>query len=188
MSFTAGQQAVRDAAARALPVSLISWEAKSKATGTELTWSTAAEIENDYFLIERSSDGESFSEVARVTGKGNTESVVHYNYTDATAASGTNFYRLSQFDYDGTRTTYDVLSVNVNAAAQSVPYPNPARAGERVSFLAPAAATEVVLHSITGREVGRYPVTGGIDLPADLPAGIYLLRAGKVTTRLLVRQ
>ncbi len=184
-NLQAAQDRIRSEA-RALPVSLIDWFATSRASTVSLSWTTSTETDNDYFLLERSADGESFAEVARVPGKGHTDGVIGYEYTDATAPAGMNFYRLSQFDYDGTRTTYGVLSVMVHASAESAPYPNPARAGGRVSFLTPVA-TEVVLHTLTGREVGRFPGAGPIELPANLPAGVYVLQVGSAFSRLVVR-
>ena len=174
--------------ARSLPVELSSWTADASGGVAHLKWSTVLETDNDYFLLERSSDGMTFSELARIAGKGNTDGTVAYAYTDAALTTGTTYYRLSQFDYDGTRTTFEVRSVTVEGTARASVFPNPARAGDRITFAAPASAEEIVLHSITGREMGRYTVGSDIVLPADLPAGLYLLRGGDVTTRLLIRR
>ena len=187
-TFTNLQEAVR-AAAESLPVTLMSWEAKAAGSDVDLTWSTLTEEDNDFFSVEHSADGQLFVEVATVSGNGSTMELQDYTYTDVNPGSGTHYYRLVQQDYDGTRTTYDVVSVTLGEGGSALArlFPNPARAGERVTVSAGANVTELSLHSITGRLVKRYAATGGIDLPADLASGVYLLRAGDTTTRLLVR-
>ncbi|WP_168797493.1 T9SS type A sorting domain-containing protein [Neolewinella litorea] len=156
-----------------------------------MKWATTSETDNDYYIIEHSTDGRSFTEIAQVDGEGFSDGIVEYSYVDANPSEGLNLYRLSQVDFDGTRTDYPVRSASIGentSASLTALYPNPARAGQRVTFQAPANVDEVVLHSITGREIKRSAATiGTLDLPAALPAGIYVLRAGAVSTRLLVR-
>ncbi|NJB86532.1 hypothetical protein GGR26_002300 [Lewinella marina] len=179
-----------EAQAQALPVDMYYWKAEATPKGVKLKWATRSEIDNDFYSIEYSTDGRNFTEIARVDGKGSSDGVVRYEHLDVPSTGGTHYYRLIQQDFDGTRETFEVRSVTYGseAAALKSLYPNPARAGQRVSFQAPAHVTEVVLHSITGREIQRSPATnGGIDLPANLPGGIYVLRAGGESTRLLVR-
>lgn len=156
--------------------------------GISLGWATTEELDNDFFTIEHSTDGLTFMEIATIAGAGTTDKVAEYAYTVADPAPGVHYYRLVQQDYDGTRTTYKVVTVTVGeAAALGRPYPNPARAGDRVTFQAAEGVKEISLHSITGRLVKRYATTGTVDLPTELAAGVYLLRAGETTTRLLVR-
>ncbi|WP_116125075.1 T9SS type A sorting domain-containing protein [Lewinella sp. IMCC34183] len=186
-NFADAQEAIRQAAS-ALPVDLYYWNAQPEQGTASLTWATTAETDNDHFVIEHSTDGRTFTELATVKGKGSYEGITTYSYIDAAPATGQNLYRLSQVDFDGTRTVYDVRGVSFGTDARSVAFPNPARAGQYVNYQVSAQVTEVTLHSITGREVGRYPAVGGLTLPTDLPAGMYMLRAGQSTTRLLVRQ
>ena len=186
-TFAEAQAFVR-AQAQGLPVVLMTWNAKAVGSDVELNWSTYTEEDNDFFSLEHSTDGVNFTEIAQVDGEGTTAEAVDYAYTAANPGAGIHYYRLVQQDYDGTRTTYDVLSVTLGGTSSLASiYPNPARAGERVTVNAAANVSELSLHSITGRLVKRYAATGGIDLPADLASGVYLLRAGGTTTRLLVR-
>jgi len=86
-----------------LPVKLLSFSAKCKTeTEYELVWKTASETNNDYFAIERSSDGKWFHEIARLAGAGNSSSENSYRYLDQTLNFSNQFiYRLKQADHSG---------------------------------------------------------------------------------------
>ncbi len=61
-----------------LPIELLSFNASLQGDVVELTWTTATEINNDFFTIERSQDGNTWEEVGVVSGAGNSTSVRHY--------------------------------------------------------------------------------------------------------------
>ena len=65
----------------ALPIELVSFEAKAKATEVEITWTTAAEVNNDYFTIERSKDGIEFEAIQQIDGAGNSTNILHYGWS-----------------------------------------------------------------------------------------------------------
>ena len=96
-----------------LPVNLTSFTGKKAANGVTLNWSTASEENNDYFAIARSTDGQSFSTIKTVKGKGTTSEMNSYSFTDNLPAVGTNYYQLSQVDKDGTTTVFkDLVAIN----------------------------------------------------------------------------
>ena len=97
----------------ALPIELVSFEAKAKATEVEITWTTAAEVNNDYFTIERSKDGIEFEAIQQIDGAGNSTNILHYGVVDKTPKSGTSYYRLRQTDFDGRFTYSEIRAVNV---------------------------------------------------------------------------
>lgn len=84
-----------------LPVKLLSFEAESKHNSVELTWSTGSELNNDYFMVERSSDAEYFTSIARVEGSGTVNETMQYSFTDNNPVAGASYYRLKQVDLDG---------------------------------------------------------------------------------------
>jgi len=84
-----------------LPIELISFSAKSFNNAVQLTWATAAEINNDFFTIERSSDGLNWEIISYVSGAGNSNYVVDYEFTDEMPLEGIAYYRLKQTDFDG---------------------------------------------------------------------------------------
>ncbi len=78
-----------------------------------LTWSTESEMNNDYFTVERSNDGEFWSVVSKQYSAGNTSAKTQYTYDDYTfAANGYNYYRLSQTDKNGAVKVLKVAAVD----------------------------------------------------------------------------
>ncbi|MFI5217887.1 MAG: T9SS type A sorting domain-containing protein [Bacteroidia bacterium] len=99
-----------------LPVTLSSFEAKAQNNKSVLlSWTTVAEVNNDYFTIERSADGKHFTELTRVDGVGNSTVLHKYSYTDNSPYSGKSFYRLMQTDFDGTCVLFKIVPVTIKA-------------------------------------------------------------------------
>src|SRR5690606_12895557 len=83
-----------------LPVKLIDFTATSKPGGVELNWISAAEINSDYFGVEKSTDGVNFTEIGQVEAAGNSTVTTNYTFFDGQARDGDNFYRLKMVDND----------------------------------------------------------------------------------------
>jgi len=78
-----------------------------------LEWSTASERDNDFFTLERSSDGINWKVVDQQDGAGTTSQLHLYSYDDAAFESGrVNYYRLSQTDLNGLAETFDIISTD----------------------------------------------------------------------------
>ena len=58
-----------------LPVELLTYDVKLKNNKVRIDWTTAVEINNDYFVVERSTDAYNFEELERVQGAGNSQSI-----------------------------------------------------------------------------------------------------------------
>ncbi len=85
-----------------LPIQLLNFDAyRQNDKSVLLNWATAAEINNDYFTIERSADGINFFLIAVIRGAGNSNDIIQYSTIDEFPVSGWNYYRLKQTDYDG---------------------------------------------------------------------------------------
>ncbi|MEZ4886523.1 MAG: CHRD domain-containing protein [Chitinophagales bacterium] len=84
-----------------LPVEFLSFEGEVLEEGNKLQWVTASETNNDFFLLERSFDGQSFENLTKVTGVGNSNSPSRYEYLDRETTASITYYRLSQTDLDG---------------------------------------------------------------------------------------
>lgn len=108
-----------------LPVELISFTAKNNNGEIDIEWVTASEINNDYFILERSVDAKSYEELAIITGNGTTNKTIVYDYTDVTPYGGTSYYRLTQVDYDGTFKVYEPVKVEVALTGEIVSYVHP---------------------------------------------------------------
>lgn len=108
-----------------LPVELISFTAKNNNGEIDIEWVTASEINNDYFILERSVDAKSYEELAIITGNGTTNKTIVYDYTDVTPYGGTSYYRLTQVDYDGTTKVYEPVKVEVALTGEIFSYVHP---------------------------------------------------------------
>jgi hypothetical protein len=146
-----------------LPIKLMSFDAKLEDGTVNLNWVTAAEINNDYFTIERSNDGKKYTEIYRERGAGNSTNTLYYKGNDDSPAKGYNYYRLKQTDYDGHFSYSDVKTVRVKKSAvegsemkiESV-YPNPFSDNFKINFtLKKSAIVNVVLMNANGQIVAQ---------------------------------
>ena len=92
-----------------LPVELISFNITRFGNSNMLYWTTASELNNAYFSIEKSINAKEFYSVGYVEGSGNTSSIINYEYLDL--ESRTVYYRLKQVDYDGNYEYSDIIKV-----------------------------------------------------------------------------
>jgi hypothetical protein len=94
-----------------LPVELLYFKGQKEKEGNLLSWSTASEINNDHFELERSYNGSSFETIDFVEGKGTYSGISHYAVYDNTFEKGIVYYRLKQVDFDGKTTYSKVISL-----------------------------------------------------------------------------
>lgn len=96
-----------------LYVALTAFDAKMNATNQsiELTWTTAAEKDNDFFTLKKSTDGMNWTTFATVQGAGNSDQELDYTYTDYEVSNTTMYYQLSQTDFDGTVNEFGIITV-----------------------------------------------------------------------------
>jgi hypothetical protein len=85
----------------ALPVELLYFNYTMNNSSVTLNWATASEINNDYFTLEKSINGITYTELDKVAGSGNSNRSTAYLFTDDNPTKGTSYYRLKQTDYDG---------------------------------------------------------------------------------------
>jgi hypothetical protein len=114
-----------------LPVELLSFEATAVNNEyIKLNWSTATEINNDGFEIQRSLDGVNFTKIGWANGMGNTSNKQDYLFNDFEAVAGVNYYRLKQIDFNGDFEYSPIVSATLKAAngfEMAELRPNPAR-------------------------------------------------------------
>jgi hypothetical protein len=85
----------------ALPIELISFKGNRSREGNAfLKWSTASEINNDFFTIERSSDAVNWEVAGTDDGAGNSTEQIEYEFTDFSCPNEATYYRLKQTDFD----------------------------------------------------------------------------------------
>jgi hypothetical protein len=92
-----------------LPVELGNFKGKNAPEGNILFWYTLSERDADYFAVERSTDGKNWQEIGTVNAVGNSTETNTYQLIDVSFSSNINYYRLLQFDNDGTKTKFHRL-------------------------------------------------------------------------------
>ncbi|MEP2773855.1 MAG: T9SS type A sorting domain-containing protein [Fulvivirga sp.] len=171
-----------------LPVELVSFDARNINNEVEVEWVTASEINNDYFILERSVDSKSFEELAIITGNGTTNETITYNFTDARPYGGISYYRITQVDYDGTSKTYAPVKVNISLSGEVVSYVHPVPSNGdfiniQLSGFDKSLGAQIKIVSVKGETVYAEDIfldenngfNQKIEFSKRLPAGIYIL-------------
>ena len=195
-TYVAAQQLGQStSAATPLPVELTDFTATAEdSRAVRLAWATASEKNSAAFAVERSVNGRDFSAIGTVAAAGTNSSTSSsarsYELLDAKLPAGaaTLYYRLKQVDVDGTFSYSPVRAVSLKAAAGLSLYPNPATTGATLTGALPG--TVVMVYDALGRLVTSATAdatgTAALVLPAGLPAGVYVVRAGTQALRLTV--
>ncbi len=158
-SFSPITLATSDDTENPLPVEWVDFTATLIDSRVELNWTTAAEINNDRFIIERSADGIDFVEIGEVTGSGNSSELLMYSFVDEQPMVGLNYYRLKQIDFDGQyeHSEVEVITFSPDITGFSAKLqPNPTRADNiNVVLETEDLANEVLLMLIdnSGRKI-----------------------------------
>jgi hypothetical protein len=106
-----------------LPIEILEYKAVVKGNEVEIWWTTASENNNSFFTLEKSADSKNFTLLNTVEGAGNSTSPIRYETMDQNPYFGTNYYRLSQTDFDGNKSPIGVVAVELGGINI---YPNPA--------------------------------------------------------------
>jgi hypothetical protein len=115
-SYTDFSQFDLQGADQALPVEWASFEAFPFQDWVRLSWETYSEINNAFYAIEHSPDGHTFREIGRSYSAGTSAARSLYFIDHFTPIYGLNYYRLTQEDYDGTRTSSIIRVVDFRRA------------------------------------------------------------------------
>jgi hypothetical protein len=187
-----------------LPVKLLYFKVKLDGEVVNFDWTTSAEINNDFFSVERSTDGEHFEPILQKDGAGNSTSNKYYSATDESPLSGFSYYRLKQTDYDGHYSYSEIETVKNGKGNEIKPgieikniSPNPFGESFKVSFMANGESTvDVMVMSMAGQLVVQDKIKANegyntwefID-KYSLMKGIYFITLSsgdqKITTKIL---
>lgn len=162
-----------------MPVELITFEGQQQGSNVLLEWTTATELNNDYFHLERAGSDLEFEPIAKITGAGTTTEVQHYSTFDETPFAGVNYYRLRQVDFDGAYEYSDIIAISYDAVSELQLYPNPSLG--LVNLHMPGEF-DVVVQDVNGRIVMQ-TVSSGSQCQLQLndqPSGVYI---AAITTR-----
>ena len=142
-----------------LPVELISQSAEYHDGKVELTWKTLSEINNHYFIVQRSQDGENFEEIGQVAGSGTTNTAKNYKFDDNNPYKGISYYQLIQVDFDGTKNPLPIMFVEVSSPFESKVYPNPVK---EMLYIQSNSEALLEVFDIAGRQVKSQPIMEGL--------------------------
>jgi hypothetical protein len=170
-----------------VPVEMLTFTASVRNSEVQLLWSTASEINNRGFEIERSfNDDNNFVTIGFVDGKGSSTEINYYSFNDNPQLSGVNqiCYRLKQVDFDGTFSYSNIVNVSYDVPAEFVlnqNYPNPFNPATTISYFVPKESfVSIKVYDFLGREVttlvSETKSTGSYELSFDgsgLPSGTY---------------
>ena len=179
-----------------IPVELTSFSAISDGNDVVLNWSTATELNNHIFEIQRRTGNQEFYTIGYQEGHGTTTEPQNYTYTDKNLERGKYFYRLKQIDFLGTYQYSDEKEVDVTGIlkfALEQNYPNPFNPSTKIKFEIPDQVRNdrnlvtLKVYDVLGNEVatlvneekpaGEYEVEFDA---SSLPSGVYFyhLKAG----------
>jgi hypothetical protein len=144
-----------------LPVELSSFTANVDERNVNLYWTTATEINNSGFEVERAEVGSQYSEfrkISFVSGNGTKNTPTNYSFEDKKLNTGKYNYRLKQIDYNGNFEYFDLkteieigVPKNFNISQN---YPNPFNPVTKIDFDLPFdSKVSIRLYDITGREI-----------------------------------
>ena len=172
-----------------LPVELSDFSAKVNEDKVELKWSTATEVKNYGFEVQRSvvSNQQSvWVKIGFIEGAGNSNSLNEYSFTDQ-PTGGTNFsYRLKQIDNDGNYKFSDKVEIDISPVNFELyqNYPNPFNPTSMIRYSLPLESKVVIkIYNLLGQDVkllkdeiilaGNYEVQFN---SSNFPSGVYFYR------------
>ena len=96
-----------------LPIELISFEGINDGKNNVLTWITATETNNGYYILERSTDALNWQQITRIEGAGTINTPSLYNYVDKNFIKNkTNYYQLTQYNLNNSFKTFDIVYID----------------------------------------------------------------------------
>ncbi len=170
-----------------LPVELTSFTASLNRNNVTLNWSTATEINNYGFEIERKSSNEVWKKIGFVQGFGTSNSTKNYNYLDDGLRDGLYSYRLKQIDNDASVSYSKEIEVEIkalNTFSLEQNHPNPFNPSTIIKWQSPVDAWHTLkVYNVIGKEVAtlvnEFRESGYYDYAfnaSELPSGVYLYK------------
>ena len=159
-----------------LPVTLKDAVASCQDGKAILEWETLSEINNDFFTIEKSYDGDNWRKIAKINGSGTTTSSSVYSFEDTEVNNSLTYYRLSQTDYNGDYEMLRVFALDCTSKTNVSVYPNPFK---NELIVNKNNTTEVNVFNALGQKM--YPSfsensVSYIFNTTDFPKGVYIVQ------------
>lgn len=157
------------------PVELIHFSAEQIGDAVKLYWSTASELNNDYFSIEHSQDGQVYSQIDLLDGNGNSNEIHKYSFVHEQPSDGFNYYRLKQVDFNGQYEYHGPVVVKAKTALDVDMYQNNGQL--KIQFNKEANRMLVKIYSLDGRMIyNKYHSGSAMNIPiTNLSNSIYIV-------------
>ncbi|WP_293300335.1 S8 family serine peptidase [Pedobacter sp. UBA4863] len=180
--------------ANVLPVTLKNFNAKKQTNGSvNITWATSSEVNNSYFIVEKSTNGINYTLLTQQKTAG--EQGGNYSFTDTNPHGGTNYYKLLQVDKDGQTEELGVKAVNIGLKDNDWSlYPNPSNGTSiKIQCLTETPTTkQVKIYNLTGALVYSQQLLltaeTTINLKNQLASGMYIVSIENLGTKKLIVQ
>ena len=104
----------------ALPIELLYFDGKKINESNLIYWATASEHNTTYFVVEKSEDGFEWKEIGSLAAAGNSTQELHYDLTDNKVKPIYNYYRLTQYDVDGSFETFNPIFINNKTTSKTL--------------------------------------------------------------------
>jgi len=168
-----------------LPIELSAYTAKVEGNSVRLDWTTATEINNRFFTLERSRNGISYEVVAEIDGAGTSSTEKHYAAFDEQPLPGTTYYKLIQTDMDGTSEEVGIVSATYEEGGTDCEMkiiPNPCRGKCDITLTGCSNDdfVQIALFDTMGKEIrNAVPIKQGngffINASNNLAPGTYIV-------------
>lgn len=160
-----------------LPIELLSFTATDSEKDVRLDWATASEVDNAFFMVERSMDMVSWEGIIEVAGAGNSQQRMDYVAFDSSPLLGTFYYRLRQTDTDGSSKLSTVVAITRSVTLEARIFPMPFQ--ERIVIeILNEQLLSVDLYNVAGQRI-TVPMDWGAErVTLDtyaLPIGSYVI-------------
>jgi hypothetical protein len=169
-----------------LPLEVLSLKAHARQSVVDIEWTVGSEANIKKYMVERSIDGKNFVSVGQVMVNENTSGNSSYIYTDDNPVKGLAYYRIRQFDKDGTIFFSSMVPVEYDYFSDGLIYPNPNNGQIWLSEKFPLPST-LEIFDVSGRAVFKQELsedTRSCDLSL-LDKGIYFWRVGQLNGRIV---
>ncbi len=169
-----------------LPVEWASFDAQKVNNEVDLDWQTSSELNNAYFVVEKSINGTDWKEIDRVQTKsenGNSNRLLQYETKDAQPFHGNNYYRIKQVDVNGDFNYSEMKSVNFERTSIEI-FPNPVIDWFEIQGLQSESIVE--LYGINGIKLASSKIENTTFYRYDassLPTGIFIVNIISATSQ-----
>ena len=176
---------------RALAINLSNLRGNITGSTNTLYWNTLTEANNNKFVVQRSSDGVTYSNIGTVATQaisGNSSTALSYNFVDANPVQGKAYYKLQIVNNDN-KFTYSPM-VTLRRGAGSIEIvdvrPNPTTGTVYFNVIGFSSNISVKVLDMSGKTVAikaniNTTNNGSVDM-ANLANGTYILQATDAKT------